>query len=805
MSISDDDLTEPQEAGPRVLYDLEEGEILDDSSDYRMPTDPRLQSVITIESEDESDLGHLRKMALESKWRKTPVIEKEQKIQRPPSVEIMEQGLNGTLEEGETESEEDEEDLYSDLLRQKLLIDMLSKTNDDETEVPQEKVAEATVFRPIELNEPTASPLAVNEVCPVPKVTPAKEPTAPTLSKRFIITFSSDEESEDDADCDRSACQQVIPSISEFLKDARNNCHINLRSSPLLPEMVSNLPFGEQEEYLRLKREIELREQKAFAAKSEIQQKRIKLNQVKKSIAERKKMVSSLKAQKTLRNSQLTKAQSHERKMHELYLAASRVVAQTQSKLNQVSSNLSEAEAELKSVSNQSNQIEDSLKSLNQQLFSTSRSKSFQKTQLESKNPELVTETLTPNRLAPKSSYVSPIDHQRVIRRVVNKHKLVNVKVVNHRHKMVKNNLNSPILSPVKPFIVPKVAAAKLSAKPIPMVKSVEAKLSPVKSLSPFKLTRTPSLTSSRTFLSAKPIEVRQKEKMRIRKVSDAKKKLLLSQEKKKKKKSQFKFSAALKQKEEVKEQLKQQLLDHYKKVYPTKFLEILHKNLKIPEPEEVAHRRPSRKGLIKLPAATTLPQAQEMTSCSRYFDTCIPHDATSYETTLSCISSYRLSSNFGKATGGSFLDPAFTHGLDANKLICNTDLLGKWCRDKSCRMQHKSQYLLTSHQKLMDILMYNPKVAGISEADMKNGEKVKEKLKDFLVRFCIKDPNSCEEQIALQLVKLVRSSLDVKNNSNVCGTIGRRMDQEMRRAVFKSAGFKIKFKVKDRNFLLVV
>jgi hypothetical protein len=135
--------------------------------------------------------------------------------------------------------------------------------------------------------------------------------------------------------------------------------------------------------------------------------------------------------------------------------------------------------------------------------------------------------------------------------------------------------------------------------------------------------------------------------------------------------------------------------------------------------------------------------------------------------TVCESLPSLRLSEHFDCFSEGLNLPPTsdfFSNRIDPFKTWCYFDLHGS-CRDSNCTNQHKSDFLLSNEEKLLDILSFNPTLASVTHEDIaKNPIQSREKLLNFIHNYQKSQPNASFEEVARQLLKLVRHSLKDTN-----------------------------------------
>lgn len=105
-------------------------------------------------------------------------------------------------------------------------------------------------------------------------------------------------------------------------------------------------------------------------------------------------------------------------------------------------------------------------------------------------------------------------------------------------------------------------------------------------------------------------------------------------------------------------------------------------------------------------------------------------------------------------------MSDASSNALNPFAVVCYFDLHGV-CKDPRCNMQHKTAYLLSDQEKLVDIVSYAPSLVG--ETFDTPIETLRSKLSAFVERFIAAQPkdrvHQPMEQVARQLVKLVRTA----------------------------------------------
>lgn len=121
-------------------------------------------------------------------------------------------------------------------------------------------------------------------------------------------------------------------------------------------------------------------------------------------------------------------------------------------------------------------------------------------------------------------------------------------------------------------------------------------------------------------------------------------------------------------------------------------------------------------------------------------------------------MSSFRLSSAFSKVESRSVISDSYCNAIDPFRVICYFDLHGV-CKDPKCEQQHRTQYLLDDTEKLVDIVAYNPSVAGVTDPSLLDKGSLKQKLSDFVERYAASQPSQTADTIAKQLIKLIRHS----------------------------------------------
>ena len=104
-----------------------------------------------------------------------------------------------------------------------------------------------------------------------------------------------------------------------------------------------------------------------------------------------------------------------------------------------------------------------------------------------------------------------------------------------------------------------------------------------------------------------------------------------------------------------------------------------------------------------------------------------------------------------------SLISPAYANNIKADHILCLTDLFGS-CSDKNCKMQHRSAYLLSEHDRIVDALLYDPSVANIDMSVKYDNASLRKKLSEFVSKY-LKQKGSSVSQIW----KLIGNSEKVK------------------------------------------
>ncbi|CAG2165756.1 unnamed protein product [Oppiella nova] len=135
-----------------------------------------------------------------------------------------------------------------------------------------------------------------------------------------------------------------------------------------------------------------------------------------------------------------------------------------------------------------------------------------------------------------------------------------------------------------------------------------------------------------------------------------------------------------------------------------------------------------------------------------------------SYDSVLSHLHSYRLIENQPKKISSDH----WTNNLNPLQEICKFDLLGS-CNDEKCLGQHIDKSLLNGTNKMVDLLLYEPKLAGITSEiperiDGELFEAIKQKLHQFSQKLVDSNPKLSLEthcrRIAEQIRKLSKPSV---------------------------------------------
>lgn len=104
------------------------------------------------------------------------------------------------------------------------------------------------------------------------------------------------------------------------------------------------------------------------------------------------------------------------------------------------------------------------------------------------------------------------------------------------------------------------------------------------------------------------------------------------------------------------------------------------------------------------------------------------------YESVLEHFRSFRFSKQSLKITSQDFVSNKWSHLLDPNKIVCHFDLNGK-CSDKDCQFQHQNDYILTSKEKIIDLLSFSSEFGSqINLKELrKNPKLLDEKISDYI------------------------------------------------------------------------
>lgn len=169
------------------------------------------------------------------------------------------------------------------------------------------------------------------------------------------------------------------------------------------------------------------------------------------------------------------------------------------------------------------------------------------------------------------------------------------------------------------------------------------------------------------------------------------------------------------------------------------------------------------------------------------------------YTSVLTHLHSYRFSKNLELFNRKSSLEldttnSAYANNVNPQKFICQYDLLGK-CHDAKCRMQHKKSYMLDSTEKMFDVLLYNPGVAGIDRTEITASTEVRQRLLQFAKSLGEDDVNLSNEQ----LIKLVRGSMKRGELTDFT----RSMVRFPKYNKFTYHDYKYDIKVRDRSLVL--
>ena len=472
-------------------------------------------------------------------------------------------------------------------------------------------------------------------------------------SGRLVIQV--DEPSSEDEDGDET---KEPPGLSALLSNARQSANKST-SLVVIPSSIEKLSKDQQEEYLKLKKEIEKRQKHVAGAAPLLAQREQLFFQLKESLLNKKKEVQDLS--KSLKNKkiQCQKANVHAMKMKELYEAAVRVVTQTRSELQDLETRITRTNQEIARDESLSIETEKECTRLGKEVEG--------------------------------ASYVKPSS-----------------KMIQQQQKMLKER----------------------QQKLLKMVNERKKQESPLKATGHRKVVGS---SLKRIFLK-KNSESASPASTSVDKPSPKLAKRSLSKEKETAKKEIIKTT-------------EEKVLSAQPRDVANVDIEERRQDIKKEEPSCSTPKK------LKTKKDSRTPVVQ--------YKSCIGHS----------LPSVRLSSYF-EGLGLSATSDFFSNRIDPMKTFCYFDLHGV-CRVKDCPDQHKADYLLNSTEKLLDIISYCPSLALVSQEDIERDPKAaKEKLMHFVIRFQKSQPSATFEELAHQLLRLVRDSLKDSNFLTVSGGI---------------------------------
>ncbi|RWS15320.1 zinc finger C3H1 domain-containing protein-like protein [Dinothrombium tinctorium] len=174
--------------------------------------------------------------------------------------------------------------------------------------------------------------------------------------EKIIIHFGEDSSDEGEEE-ENNVKSLTVPPLSELdslLKEARSKATVETKTSDSKPKIfrknnaVNKLSVAQQEEYQKLKAEIARREQNGVEKENLLTIKESKWRDLRLKFEQKKECMNDLKSKVIQKRIQLRRAQLHARKIQEMYIAATRVVASHAAELNKFNGELKSTENEIK-------------------------------------------------------------------------------------------------------------------------------------------------------------------------------------------------------------------------------------------------------------------------------------------------------------------------------------------------------------------------------------------------------------------------------------------------------------------------
>ncbi|RWS22377.1 zinc finger C3H1 domain-containing protein-like protein [Leptotrombidium deliense] len=299
------------------------------------------------------------------------------------------------------------------------------------------------------------------------------------MTQEMKLIIRLDKESSDEEDCDIAdeiRCPS-IPCIDYLLKEARkaaavkpvrsNHCYVSKKRF----SFVNKMSVAQQQEYKKLKEEIAKREQNGHVNSGYyLKEKEMRWKKLKALIHQKRQKLVEMKVKSSQKRLQLKKAQTHARKMQELYAAATKAVTATAAELNKCTNDVKLMDEDLvkhetmltsleKECISEGLAVEGNTYKLPLVIVRKTSETTLHKKRLRS---ESEANAKSSEQLVEMKKRVLEAKHKRVEKTCVNRDRLVQQKVV------TANNVNTS---------KPKVKAVKAIPVPQKLLKSVNKHL----------------------------------------------------------------------------------------------------------------------------------------------------------------------------------------------------------------------------------------------------------------------------------------------------------------------------------------
>ena len=316
---------------------------------------------------DDNDLLELRRIALESKKNKLN----------------EEQVKNENDQSNDNEQHDDNDDeLDADLLRRQLLTSLLEgKTNKRSKSIDRDERPSTSFDSNVNKTNEKNSLSDSNRASPIDPINKVSRESN-YKSGQFIIHFGDDSSSEEESEFEGSKevinnNSAILNSIDSFLRESKiNSSKITetptsrivkpLTSTPNLSTILiqpqnrsalKKLSLAQQKEYQKLVELIE-RKEEMRGSKHLLKRKEILWKEKKANLTEKFAKMKALKVEVIRKRNEMRKAQQNAKKLHDAYLAATKLVKTSAVGLNTLNTHLKSLEETTTKESHELNQIE---------------------------------------------------------------------------------------------------------------------------------------------------------------------------------------------------------------------------------------------------------------------------------------------------------------------------------------------------------------------------------------------------------------------------------------------------------------